>query len=138
MKKRNFTLFILVTFSCMLVVGQIKVKGKVIDDKKEPIIGASILEKGTRNVTVTDLDGNFSLTVSGSKSVLSASYIGSKSQTQTVGNSTQFTFELESAATELGEVVAVGYGNMRKSDITGSLMKRAREQPARMRIPFFS
>jgi TonB-linked SusC/RagA family outer membrane protein len=121
MKKRNFTLFILFAFSYMLVVGQIKVKGKVLDDKNEPVIGASVLEKGSKNGTVSDVNGNFVLTVSGTKSILTASYIGSKSQSQTVGNSTQITFELESAVTELGEVVAVGYGNMRKSDITGSV-----------------
>ncbi len=96
------------------------VTGTVLDDAGIPIIGANVLVKGTTNGTITDLDGNFSLEVS-SGDVLEISYIGYVTQEIPVGNQTQFNITLSEDTQALDEVVVVGYGTMRKSDVTGSI-----------------
>jgi TonB-linked SusC/RagA family outer membrane protein len=121
MNKKHLTVLLLVIFSCFAATGQINIRGKVIDDAQEPVIGASVLEKGTGNGTVTDINGNFLLTVKNEKSSLVVSYVGMVTKTLTVGKNTNFTIELTSSAVELQEVVAIGYGNVRKSDLTGSV-----------------
>ncbi len=121
MKKRNFSILFLSCFCFLSMMGQVKIKGKVLDDKRETIIGATVIEKGTKNGTVTDIDGNFSITVSNSKATIIVSYVGMKSETILLAGKTDITVILESGSIELQEVVAVGYGNMRKSDLTGSI-----------------
>jgi TonB-linked SusC/RagA family outer membrane protein len=121
MKKRNFVTAFLLLLTCIVAVGQGKIKGKVIDERKETVIGATILEKGTRNGTITDLNGNFSLTVSNPKATLVVSYIGMKTESVALNGKPEVTVVLESTSVTLNEVVAVGYGTMRKSDLTGSI-----------------
>ncbi|MCE5175567.1 MAG: TonB-dependent receptor [Bacteroidales bacterium] len=121
MKKNVFILFILMFLTTALVNAQVSIKGKVLDENNQVVIGASILEKGTTNGTNTDVDGNFTLTVKSVKSSLVISYIGMKNQTILVENNLRPRVVLKSNSVELNEVVAVGYGTMRKSDITGSL-----------------
>ena len=96
------------------------VTGTVIDAAGIPVIGANVLVKGTTNGTITDIDGNFTLEVS-SGDVLEISYIGYVSQEFPVGNQTQFNVTLAEDTQALDEVVVVGYGTMRKSDVTGSI-----------------
>ncbi len=95
-------------------------KGKVVDDKGEPIIGASILEKGTTNGTITDVDGNFSLSVSG-KSRVVVSYIGYVSQE--LEAKTPLKVVLKEDNKTLDEVVVIGYGSVKKSNLTSSVSK---------------
>ncbi len=99
---------------------QITVKGHVKDDTGEPVIGASVLESKTVNGTITDIDGNFVLTVP-SNSVLTISFIGYATQEVTVNGKTSLTVVLEEDAKVLDEVVVVGYGTMKKSDLTGAV-----------------
>lgn len=99
---------------------QITVKGHVKDDTGEPVIGASVLESKTVNGTITDIDGNFVLTVP-SNSVLTISFIGYATQEVTVNGKTSLTVVLKEDAKVLDEVVVVGYGTMKKSDLTGAV-----------------
>ena len=106
----------------MWMLGQsIPVKGTVVDPTGEPIIGASVLEVGTSNGTITDIDGNFSLTVS-SKGKLKITYIGYKPQEVLVEGKRQINITLKEDSEMLDEVVVVGYGQMKRSDLTGSVV----------------
>lgn len=97
-----------------------KVTGRVLDAKGEPIIGATIMEKGTSNGTITDFDGNFILEVSDGAPI-EISYIGYKSQyiDSVVGK--DFLITLKEDAEILDEVVVVGYGTQKKVNLTGAV-----------------
>ena len=97
-----------------------KVTGIVKDEKGEPIIGANVVEKGTTNGIITDIDGNFELNVA-SSSMLEISYIGYISQEIKVGNNDQFRIRLVEDTQNLDEVVVVGYGTSRKRDIVSAM-----------------
>ncbi len=99
----------------------ITISGVVLDDKGVPIPGINILEKGTNNGTSTDFDGNYSITVSGSNAILVFSYLGYETQEISVGNSTNINVSLIPGTEELEQIVVVGYGTTRRSDITGSI-----------------
>ena len=98
-----------------------KVTGKVIGSDGEPIIGATIKEKGHVNGCVTDLDGNFSIDIH-PNSELEVSYIGYHTQTIKPNFVNAMTITLKEDAEALEEVVVVGYGTMKKSDLTGSVV----------------
>jgi TonB-linked SusC/RagA family outer membrane protein len=121
MKKRNLVFLLLLSVFTLSALSQVKIKGKILDDRKETIIGASVIEKGTRNGTVTDIDGNFTLSVSSLKASIVVSYVGMKSETVALNGKSEISITMESSSVELQEVVAVGYGNMRRSDLTGSI-----------------
>ena len=95
----------------------VNVKGVVKDAKGEPIIGATVTEKGTKNATVTDFDGNYSLNVANRNAVLVISYIGYTSQEVKAGSNV--TLQEDNAL--LNEVVVIGYGTQRKGDITSAV-----------------
>lgn len=98
-----------------------KITGKVIDANKEPIIGVNMVVKEQPTLgTVTDIDGNFSLTVPGN-ATLQVSYIGYNTQELPVAGKTLFTILMKEDNKTLDEVVVIGYGTMKKSDITGSV-----------------
>lgn len=99
---------------------QKKVTGIVKDKTGEPVIGANVVEKGTTNGTVTDVDGRFSLTVKESSSLL-VSYIGYTEKQVPVGNQTNMNIMLAEDAELIDEVVVIGYGTVKKSDLTGSV-----------------
>ena len=103
------------------VVQQAKrqIKGKVVDAAGETVIGANVLEKGTTNGVITDIDGNFVLNVS-SGATLEISYIGYVTQTIKVTNQTSLHIVLKEDSETLDEVVVVGYGTMKKSDLSGA------------------
>lgn len=97
-----------------------KVTGKVVDANGEPVIGATIKEQGTANGTITDFDGNFTLDVA-DNAMLEVSYIGYKSQElQAVAGKT-LSVTLREDTEVLDEVVVVGYGTMKKKDLTGAV-----------------
>ena len=98
-----------------------RVTGVVLDNAGIPIIGANIIVKGTTNGTVTDFDGNYTLEEVPADAVLVISYIGYLSQEIPVGNQTNIKVTLVEDTQALDEVVVVGYGTMRKSDVTGSI-----------------
>lgn len=97
-----------------------KITGVVRDQKGEPIIGANVFEKGTTNGTVTDIDGKYSLEVS-MGSLLQISYIGYDSKEIKVGNSDVVNILLTEDTETLDEVVVIGYGTVKKSDLTGAV-----------------
>lgn len=98
----------------------INVKG-VVNDAMGPVIGASVVEKGnTTNGTITDIDGNFSLTVP-SNATLQVSFIGYKTQEIVVAGKTSFTVQLTEDTEMLEEVVVVGFGTQKKVNLTGSV-----------------
>lgn len=104
------------------VVQQTKrqVSGVVTDERGEPIIGANVIEKGTINGIITDLDGNFTLSVQ-DEAILQISYIGYTNQEIKVGNQTTFNIVLREDLLNLDEVVVIGYGTVKKRDLTGSV-----------------
>lgn len=97
-----------------------EIVGVVTDERGEPIVGANVVEKGTSNGTITDLEGKFSLTVS-EKSVLIVSYIGYNTQDVTVTSKTVYNIQLEEDSQALDEVVVVGYSTQKKVNLTGSV-----------------
>ena len=114
--KTMFFVFFLLCSTVMLA--QNKVSGTVVDASGEPLIGVSVLEDGTTNGGITDFDGNFTLTVkSGAK--LTFSYVGYTSQTLAAANGMKVTLQEDN--TVLNEVVVVGYGTMRRKDVTSSI-----------------
>ena len=121
MKTRIFVLLAFVVMCCSSAFAQIQVKGNVSDKNSEPMIGVAIQEKGNNtNGTITDLDGNFSLSVN-SNATLVVSYIGYKTQEIALNGRTNLAIVMEEDAQVLDEVVVVGYGVQRKSDLTGSV-----------------
>ncbi|WP_308243211.1 TonB-dependent receptor [uncultured Prevotella sp.] len=109
------------SMSSSLAFAQSKITGVVKDSTGEPIIGASVTIKGAQGVgAVTDIDGNFSLTVPSGKKQLLVSYIGFTPQTVDVNGKNTFTIVLKEDNQTLNEVVVVGYGTMKKSDLAGA------------------
>lgn len=99
---------------------QITVQGVVKDQTGETVIGASVMEKGTTNGTITDIDGDFSLNMS-SNGTLVVSFVGYKTQEVQVKGQKQLQVVLSEDAEMLDEVVVIGYGTMKKSDLTGAV-----------------
>lgn len=95
------------------------IAGIITDENGESIIGANVIEKGTTNGVITDVDGKFSLNVN-DNAILQVSYIGYTSQEIPVKNQRDFSIKLIEDSQTLDEVVVVGYGTMRKSDLTGA------------------
>ena len=118
MKGKLFSCLILMFLSISMMAQKVPVSGTV-SDQTGPVIGASVIEKGTTNGTMTDNDGRFTLTVS-KGAVIEISSIGYKTQEITVGAQTNFTVTLSEDNEFLDEVVVVGYGSMKKSDLAGA------------------
>lgn len=97
------------------------ISGVVKDDTGFPLPGVNIIEKGTKNSTSTDLDGKYIIKIKDANSQLVFSYLGFETVTQVVGNKTTFNLEMKSENSKLNEVVIVGYGTTKKSDLTGSV-----------------
>ena len=97
------------------------VRGVVKDSTGEFVIGASVLEKGTTNGTITDLDGNFSIQVESDKAVLQISFVGYTSQDVNVGMKDFLTVVLQDDTKVLDEVVVVGYGAQKKESVVGAI-----------------
>ena len=116
-------LFSLVMFSLLSasLAAQKTVQGIVTGDSGEPLIGVNIIVKGTSTGTVTDLDGNYSVDVPDENAVLVFSYTGYKRQEVTVGNQSRIDLVMGTDLQLLDEVVVIGYGVTRKSDLTGSV-----------------
>ncbi len=100
---------------------QVRVTGVVKDQAGEPIIGAAVMELGTTNGQLTDLDGNFTITVSNSSAVLQISYVGFVTQEIPVGTRTTLNITLEEDRELLEEVVVVGYGQQKKESVIGAI-----------------
>ena len=120
MRNRFLLLFMLLA-SVVVTYAQNTVRGVVISaTDQEPIIGATVLEKGSLNGTVTDLDGQFTLSVK-NNAVLVVSYVGFSTQEIAVEGKSDFRVLLAEDNKLLDDVVVVGYGTMKKSDLTGAV-----------------
>ena len=115
---KRFILSFLSLLCCTIMYAQQEITGNVVDPEGEPVIGATVMEKGTSNGVITDIDGNFRVKVK-SGATLVFSYIGYDTQELPAQNGMQVT--LKEDATELAEVVVVGYQTQRKADLTGSV-----------------
>ena len=91
------------------------IKGQIIDENNEPLIGVSVIIKGASTIgTITDFDGNYALEVPAGKNVLEISYIGYKTQEITIGKNTQLNIKMQPDTQTLDEVVVIGYGTVKK------------------------
>ena len=109
------------------------IKGQIIDENNEPLIGVSVIIKGASTIgTITDFDGNYALEVPAGKNVLEISYIGYKTQEITIGKNTQLNIKMQPDTQTLDEVVVVGYGTVKKRDLTGAVASVKSEDIVRM------
>ena len=107
---------------------QLTVRGTVLDEFGETLIGVNIIERGTGNGVITDIDGNYTLTVSnGQSAVLQFSFIGYNTKAETVGGRTTINVTMDPSVVNLGEVVAIGYGTQTRREITGSVANLTEE-----------
>ena len=96
------------------------ITGTIVDRNGDPVVGANVVEKGTTNGTITDMEGHFSLNVS-YNAIINVTYIGYKSYEFKVGNRNLFDIILEEDTETLDEVVVIGYGTARRKDLTGAI-----------------
>ena len=122
-KRRRIVRFLLMSLlSCMLILpaqaqDRVTVSGRLTDIGQNPLIGASVIERGTTNGVTTDVDGRYQISVAKNAS-LDFSFVGYKTQSVAVANRTQIDVTLEEDAMMIGEVVAIGYGSQRKEDLS--------------------
>ena len=117
-----------------LLQGQ-TVTGTVITSEDGTTLpGVNIVEQGTTNGTITDLEGNYSLTVDGQDAVITFSLVGFEAQEVTVGNQTVINVTLSLDILALDEVVVVGYGTQMKSELTGSVVSIPKERLEKMQF----
>lgn len=117
-------LFLLMLFSCLTVSAQkgITVKGTVFDSTGETVIGASVVVKGNTSIgTISDIDGNFVLTVPSENTTLVVSFVGMKSQEVKATSTNLIKVTLEDDSQQLEEVVVVGYGQQKKASVVGAI-----------------
>ncbi len=119
-KKTNWILLVLF-FLSVGVANATDITGRVVDDLGETLIGVSVQIEGTKTGTVTDYDGLYNLNVTDPKARLVFSYIGMETQTISLNGRSTLNVTMETASHQLQEVVAVGYGTMRRRDLTGSV-----------------
>jgi TonB-dependent starch-binding outer membrane protein SusC len=131
--KKNYAMLLLALFTLTFLgpgaYGQSKtVSGKVIDESDGTSLpGVNIIEPGTTNGTITDVDGNFSLTVTGSNPVLVFSYVGYSPQEIAVGERTTIEVSLSADMTQLGEVVVMGYGTLDRKEVSSAVVNVTKE-----------
>ncbi len=111
------------TYDSQIRQQQQEVSGKVVDKDGMPLPGVSIVVKGTTQGTVTNFDGEYTLTNIPGNAILQFSFVGMKNQEIEVNNQSRINVTLEDETIGLQEVVAIGYGTMRKQDVTGSISK---------------
>lgn len=121
--KSKLIVSVALLFFCLALSAQgqkVTITGKILDEAGEPVIGASVIESGTQNGAIADLDGNYILEV-GAGSVVDVSSIGFKTvQIQVTGTQTVYNITLAQDTELLEEVVVVGYGTMKRSDLSGA------------------
>ena len=119
-RKLCVAIAMLLTLALPALAQKVTVTGTVVDELGEPLIGATVMEKGTSTGTATDLDGNFQLSVN-PDGTLVVSYIGYDAVEVPINGQTHFNVVMKENATMLAETVVIGYGSVKKSDATGSV-----------------
>ncbi len=126
-------------FTSFFSIAQHAIEGRVTaDDSNEPLIGATIVEAGTSNGTITDIDGGFSLTVGSDQASIVVTYVGYEEQTILINGLTNLDVILIENSTLLDQIVVVGYGVQKKSDLTGAVSSLKGEEIARIPTPNFA
>lgn len=120
-RKLLLTLVLTVCSTLTLLAQEHVVKGHVFDKSGEPLIGVTVQVKGGTQGVVTDVDGNYSITVSGTNAVLTYSYVGYTQQEQKIGSKGQVDVVLLENSVLLDQVVVVGYGTQKKVNLTGAV-----------------
>ncbi|MEG3659427.1 TonB-dependent receptor [Arenibacter palladensis] len=121
MNKLKSLLLVLLMGVSTVSWAQTTVTGTVLDEQNVPLPGANVVVKNTTNGVVTDFDGNFSISVSNTNAVLVISYIGYVGKEVKLDGSSSYTITLEEDATGLEEVVVIGYGSVKRTDLTGAV-----------------
>jgi TonB-linked SusC/RagA family outer membrane protein len=119
--KKILTVFLMVIITVCGFAQTQKITGKITDSSGEPLPGVTVVVKGTTTGTVTDIDGNYSMTNVSAESVLVFSFIGMTSQEVEVGTQTSILVTMDSNAIGIEEVVAIGYGTRTKANLTGAV-----------------
>lgn len=132
--KKLFTLLVLMGLHFAVFAQTSSIRGQVLDDRGDPIPGASVLRVGTTSGTVTDLDGYFTLQVNRGDQ-LRISFVGFQPKTITIGAESSVTISLIQEIASLGEVVVVGYGTATKKELTGAVSQVQGEDVAKMNMP---
>ena len=114
-------LLVSMLFAQQALAQNLTITGNVLDNTNIPVIGASVVIEGTTNGTITDIDGNFTLPNVPSQATIQVSFVGYKPLSIKVNGQKKFNIKLQEDTQALDEVVVVGYGVMRKSDLTGSV-----------------
>ncbi len=135
MKKQLLTL-LLCLLGCAVGYAQSLITGTVVDDSGEPLVGVNVLIKGTSTGTMTDFDGKFSLSAT-AKDVLVFSYLGFKSEEVQANTKRPMSVALHEDKQALDEVVVIGYQDVRKRDLTGSVAKANMEDMLKAAVPSF-
>lgn len=130
MTKLTRCLFLLMfmVFASAAYAQGLKVSGTVVDDMGEPVIGASVTVQGTTNGCVTDIDGKYTLTKVAKNATLVFTYIGFTQQNVSVNGRTSLNVTMKEDQKTLDELVVVGYGSMKKSDLTGAMSRITSKQ----------
>ena len=118
---KRLSLLAIVSIMSLVSFAQSQITGHVRDKSGEPIVGASILIKGTGTGTVTDIEGAFTVAKASPSDVLIVSSIGYSTENVKVGNQTRINVVLNEDMANLDEVVVIGYGTMKRRDLTGSV-----------------
>lgn len=121
LKTKRAVFTVLMSLLCILSYAQTTIRGQVKDQSGEPIIGASVMI-GSKTGAITDMDGNFSVSAKPTD-VLKISYIGYTTKSVTVGNKTSLDITLETDNQTLDDVVVIGYGSVKKSNLTSAVSK---------------
>jgi len=108
-------------FFLQAIAQEVDVSGTVTDESGEAVVGANVVLEGTTSGTVTDINGKYSITVPDNEATLVYSFIGYETQKVKVGGQAVINVVLFEATTELDDVVVIGYGVQKKSDLTGAV-----------------
>lgn len=120
MNKKYIIAAMATSFALNMNAQSVKVTGNVVDSNNEPVIGAYIKVKGSNRGAVTDLDGHYTIDAD-KNATLVISYVGMANQEEKIGNRSQINFVLKDDANDLNEVVVIGYGQVKKGDLTSSI-----------------
>jgi TonB-linked SusC/RagA family outer membrane protein len=137
MKKKPRPWRFLCAIACMFIFLQanaqeVDVSGTITDELGEPVVGANVVIEGTTLGTVTDINGRYTITVPDNEAILIFSFIGYESRKVKVAGQTVINVVLLEATTELDDVVVIGYGVQRKSDLTGAIASVSKEKLVEM------
>lgn len=117
---RRLALWLVMLVTATAAAAQTTVTGIVLEDNGDPVIGATVREKGTKSVAVTDLEGHFSINVKNTNATLQFSYVGLANEEVALKGRTNIEVKMHEDAQSLDDLVVVGYGSMKKSDLAGA------------------